>query len=211
MCADVSLGTGVVRTAYCVKRWKKLFTRTANVLPPSLKWRHVKMKNNLYLALIIGRQLKSVASDGRVLCALATPPFLSSLHGMRPYDKAGRVAQTDAEKPSNYRGNQVKRTRTRRVCSRFLRTQDCPFYRRSLPRSLPQSVLPLTNPANTPSNPKPSRKRPFSEWNQPEPGANYGTYHAPSLCTFTQYVTRSKNDSPCLAKTAKKPFDISCL
>ncbi len=31
--------------------FKKLFTRTAYVLPPSLQWTHVKMKNNLKLKL----------------------------------------------------------------------------------------------------------------------------------------------------------------
>jgi hypothetical protein len=100
----------------------------------------------LYLIPLIGRHRKNAASDGRVLYALATPPFLSSLHGMCPCGLAGIVAQTGLEQPSNYRGNAVKRARTRRVCPRFLRTQDSPFYHQSLPCSLPQSVLPLTNP-----------------------------------------------------------------
>jgi hypothetical protein len=94
--------------------------RTADVLPLPLKWRHVKMKNNLYLIPLIGRHREDAASDGRVLCALAMPPFLSSPHATLLCGESDMVAQTGPEKPPNYRGNAVKRTGTKCVYSRWV-------------------------------------------------------------------------------------------
>ena len=160
-----------LRILTCQNPFKKLFTRTANVLPPLPKWRHVKMNNNLDLtgADWPPTQKRGLGRTG-VLCLGRAPVYVFATL-LRPYGESCMGSQTGPEKPSNYRGNAVKRARTRRVCSRFLRTQDCPFCRQSLPRPLPQSVLPLTNPANVSSNPKPSRKCPISEWNRPEPSA----------------------------------------